>query len=52
MQSHALARAVASELCDSPAGTTPEWIEKLVAMTEKATGVTVECVDELQRRHK
>ena len=52
MESHALARAVAGELCDTPAGTVPEWIEKLAAMTERATGLTVECIDELERRHE
>ena len=52
MESHALARAIAGEFCDSPAGTVPEWIEKLIAMTERATGLMVERVDELQRLHE
>ena len=50
MESHALASALANEFCDSPAGTVPEWIEKLAAMGQRASGLTLEHVDELQRR--
>ena len=50
MESHALARAVAGELCDTPAGTVPEWIEKLAAMNQRASGQIIDHVDELQRR--
>ena len=47
MESHALACALASEFCDSPAGTVPEWIEKLAAMSQRASGQIVERVDKL-----
>ena len=50
MESHALACALANEFCDSPAGTVPEWLEKLAAMSQRASGQVVEHVDLLQRR--
>ena len=50
MESHALASALASEFCGAPAGVVPEWLEKLAAMNERSSGLTVEQIDELQRR--
>ena len=50
MESQALANALANEFCDAPAGTVPEWIEKLAAMNQRAAGLTIEHLDELQRR--
>ena len=49
METHALVRAIAGELCETPAGTVPEWLEKLVTMNEHSSRRTLERVDEYQR---